>query len=80
MSSDETSELISFGDGEYFVASKRDCLVWGWRIFCRETSKIVLYGGGENFLMRQASSSRLGVENICSEQARLSRMGVENIL
>ena len=28
--SNETSELISFGGGEYFVASKRDCLVWGW--------------------------------------------------
>ena len=28
--SNETSELISFGGGEYFVASKRDCLIWGW--------------------------------------------------
>ena len=44
--SNETSELISFGGGEYFVASKRDCLVWGWRIFCSETSEIVSYGGG----------------------------------
>ena len=73
--SNETSELISFGGGEYFVASKQDCLVWGWRIFCSETSEIVSYGVRENFLTRQASSSRLEVENILKRASEIVSYG-----
>ena len=51
--SNETNEIVSFGDGDKFQTRLRDCLVWGW-------------GGGEEYcqVTRQASLSRLGVENI----------------
>ena len=48
--SNETNEIVSFGDGDKFQTRLRDCLVWGW-------------GGGEEYCQatRQASSSHLEV-------------------
>ena len=48
--SNETNEIVSFGDGDKFQTRLRDCLIWG-------------QGGDEEYcqVTRQASSSRLEV-------------------
>ena len=48
--SNETNEIVSFGDGDKFQTRLRDCLVWGWGgggEYCQaETSELISFGGG----------------------------------
>ena len=48
--SNETNEIVLFGDGDKFQTRLQDCLVWGWGgggEYCQaETSELISFGGG----------------------------------